>query len=82
MDLAIDQYTGRLHGVVWHEIRRVVLKRDDHKCIDCGQSVTERTAHIHHRLELSEGGTNHPDNLEVRCPKCHKKKHPHMRYVI
>jgi len=34
--------------------------------------------HIHHALELSQGGTNHPSNLKVSCKDCHKKIHPFM----
>ena len=34
--------------------------------------------HIHHTLELSEGGTNHPSNLKTLCKDCHKIRHPFM----
>lgn len=79
--LALWEWTRRLYGERWREIRREVLTRDAYRCVACGCGVTEGTSHIHHRLLLSQGGTNHIDNLETRCPEHHEDKHPHMRYV-
>ena len=82
MDLQMHQYCRRLYGQTWHEIRKAVLERDSYKCIECGCEVKEGKCHIHHRLPLSEGGTNHIDNLETRCVDHHKDKHPFMKYIL
>lgn len=79
--LSIREWTKRLYGEQWRELRREVLERDGHECVFCGCPVLESTSHIHHRLPLSEGGTNHIDNLESRCPKHHEDRHPHMKYT-
>lgn len=82
MVLNTRNWCRRLYGQPWRELRRQVLARDGYKCVACGEPITERTSHIHHRLPLSEGGTNHLDNLESRCKGDHKDKHPFMKYVL
>lgn len=79
--LRFHEWAKRLYGNRWREIRRLILSRDGHKCIVSGHEVTEKTSHIHHRLALSQGGTNHSDNLETRSPLRHEDAHPFMRYV-
>lgn len=79
--LAMHEWTQRLYGRRWREIRSDILERDGYKCVVCGEEITEKTSHIHHRLPLSECGTNHPDNLETRCPRHHEDAHPFMRYM-
>jgi 5-methylcytosine-specific restriction endonuclease McrA len=52
--------------------------RDEGICGYCFDVVELHKCHIHHALELSEGGTNHPSNLKVLCVDCHKARHPFM----
>lgn len=63
----------------WREIRQFVYERDGGKCVYCATPVRLDECHIHHVLELSQGGSNHPSNLKTLCIECHKKRHPHMR---
>ena len=60
----------------WDSIRADVLKRDGHRCGNCGSSTS---LHVHHIVPLSKGGTNNPSNLRTLCEDCHKLLHPHMR---
>jgi 5-methylcytosine-specific restriction endonuclease McrA len=62
----------------WREIRQFVYERDGGLCQHCGNLTHFDECHIHHVLELSEGGTNHPSNLKTLCKKCHKIRHPFM----
>jgi len=43
------------------------------KCEQCGLNVNLT---VHHKKQLSQGGTNERNNLEVLCLRCHKQKHP------
>lgn len=64
---------------LWRPLRQWVYERDSGKCQYCGIDVELHKCHIHHVLELSEGGTNHPTNLKTVCVPCHKHRHPHMK---
>ncbi len=53
--------------------RLIKLQQTNYTCEGCGIKGSRQKIHIHHK-DLSK--TNHdPANLEVLCPKCHKKKH-------
>ena len=58
--------------VSWAEIRALVLKRDNYKCLQCGEKADQ----VHHIVPVCVN----PDlefemsNLESRCLKCHKHK--------
>jgi 5-methylcytosine-specific restriction endonuclease McrA len=64
---------------LWRMLRQYAYERDGGKCRYCGDVVELNECHIHHILELSQGGTNHPTNLKTSCKKCHKIKHPFMK---
>lgn len=52
--------------------RSNVLKRDKDKCVVCGNNSR---LHIHHKIPVSESGTDDLDNLETLCDLCHAEKH-------
>jgi 5-methylcytosine-specific restriction endonuclease McrA len=70
---------GRMSLDIWRPLRQWVYERDSGKCRYCGNSVELFECHIHHVLELSEGGVNHPSNLKTLCIPCHKNRHPFMK---
>jgi 5-methylcytosine-specific restriction endonuclease McrA len=41
-------------------------------CEKCGRA---KNLTAHHIVPLSEGGTNHPDNIAVLCIACHLAEH-------
>lgn len=53
------------------EIRRLVMKRDDYRCQQCGS--TEQLS-IDHRVPRSKGGSSYPPNLQVLCMPCNMRK--------
>jgi 5-methylcytosine-specific restriction enzyme A len=63
---------------LWRILRQYVYERDKGECQYCGCKVELTDCHIHHVLELNQGGTNHPSNLKTSCKNCHKKIHPFM----
>jgi hypothetical protein len=45
------------------------------------QYVTVSGAHVHHKLEISKGGSHTLSNLELLCDDCHAGKHPNNPFV-
>jgi len=76
------EQSGRLYKPIpyrsplWQEIARQVKIRDGWRCQKCG---TSKTLDVHHRRKISEGGTNHPNNLITLCRSCHGNHHPERR---
>jgi hypothetical protein len=59
--------------------RTEILRSKDYTCEECGARPEKdrKTVilHIHHRVFVSEGGTDDRDNLEVVCRPCHAGIH-------
>lgn len=51
--------------------RELVLARDGNKCVKCGSTEDLTIDHIH---PLSEGGVNHPVNMQTLCVNCNVLK--------
>ena len=60
---------------MWYAFRNYILKRDDFKCLACGN---KSALHIHHIVPVSENPNlmYDEDNCLTLCSKCHRKKHP------
>lgn len=69
------QYPGQ-YPPNWAELRLEILRRDGHRCGNCGSTTN---LHVHHIVPLSKGGSSDPGNLRTLCESCHKRLHPHMR---
>jgi hypothetical protein len=52
--------------------QRVILDRDGHKCVRCGNTTALR---LHHIVMVVDGGTNDPGNLTTLCARCHDEWH-------
>ncbi len=52
-------------------LRRNVYKRDDHKCLKCGQ---KENLSIDHIVPLSKGGLKAKFNLQTLCVSCNSQK--------
>jgi len=57
-----------------NSIKNEVKFRQNYSCQHCGRTLPA-TAHIHHKIHVSEGGTTTLDNLIALCPDCHTKHH-------
>lgn len=68
----------------FRDARQQAIERAKGRCVDCGRvcawkdGAKWRTAgmggEVDHVRALSEGGTNDPGNLELRCKSCHAKR--------
>lgn len=62
----------------WGMRRKYIAKLNNYTCNRCGNKGW-LGFHIHHKVHLSQGGTNDLANLEYLCKFCHESEHPHMR---
>jgi 5-methylcytosine-specific restriction endonuclease McrA len=61
-----------LRSDAWRRKRALVLKRDRHKCVQCGQKATQ----IHHAKYAPKNIGREPiEWLVSLCRPCHKKQH-------
>ena len=67
-----NRHHGRLEGVEYHQVRKEVLSRDGHQCINCGST---EDLEIHHIVPISKSGTNEISNLVSVCSDCHYHIH-------
>ena len=53
------------------EVRMYVWRRDQGRCIKCGNNKNLEFDHI---IPVSEGGSNTGRNIQLLCSECNKKK--------
>jgi len=58
-----------LNSMAWQKIRKIILKRDDHRCQRC--RATSNELHIHHIVPYRISQDNSEANLVTFCPSCH-----------
>ena len=68
--------TGRWGGprtatAGWKKLRRTVLARDRGICHLCGKAGADI---VDHKVPVSLGGGDDPDNLGAICDPCHRRK--------
>ena len=66
---------SRGYGQTWRNIRTWILRRDKHLCQTCKAAgrLTPATE-VDHIINKAQGGTDHPDNLQAICHRCHGVK--------
>jgi len=67
-----EAYFTYMRSELWKEIRSVVLERDRHECLCCGEPATE----VHHRsysAKVMAGNDN--SKLASICGRCHNRLH-------
>lgn len=58
----------------FYRLRWVTLERDNFTCQYCGASAPDVVLWIDHRVPVSEGGTDDPNNLVTACIACNLGK--------
>lgn len=66
-DKGIDYYKSE----EWQILRKKALKRDGHKCQECGKTKMLHVHHIKYRYHSKE-----LKDLVILCKYCHADKHP------
>ena len=75
-----DPDTKKRYGRSWERIRKqyVSLHPFCEECYERG--IITPVEHVHHKIPLTEGGTNDFDNLESLCKSCHRAIHNRMTH--
>ena len=66
-------------------LRKKVLLRDGHRCVDCGANPATDpfvTLEVDHRVPVSKGGTNDLTNLQTLCWACNRGKGMQMDHKL
>ena len=63
----------------YKDLQKAVLERDNYTCQECGKSVwhpiLRSYAPPHHKIKLSQCGSDTLENMEAICMNCHAKEH-------
>ena len=63
----------------WWQVRAIVLDRDQHHCVACGELCNRGEADVHHLIPRAHGGPDEPFNLVTLCDGCHGARHPNLQ---
>lgn len=62
--------------------RKFLFWQSDAKCENCGSDWYKgHMLEAHHKVPLSDGGSNSVDNGEMLCRPCHADKHESLSHV-
>jgi 5-methylcytosine-specific restriction protein A len=70
-----DPESNRRYGRMWKRVRAAFLAEHP-LCEMCAAEgrLTPATL-VHHRVKLTDGGGNEPENLQALCAECHSRLH-------
>jgi 5-methylcytosine-specific restriction endonuclease McrA len=72
-DLKKKNYKLFLKSKYWKEVRLVVYKRDNYKCVYCGSKEKIQAHHLTYKNHYKEH--KNLQDLITLCEKCHKSEH-------
>lgn len=61
---------------------RALFEAQDGFCAACRVDLSIAGYHVDHVHPLSKGGSNGPENLQLLCPTCNKKKSAKLNWVL
>jgi len=72
MDSYVKHVAIRLKGAAYKKLQLEVMERDNWTCQECGRWTQSPP---HHRVYLSQGGSDIESNLITLCRDCHRLVH-------
>jgi 5-methylcytosine-specific restriction endonuclease McrA len=63
-------------------LKRKILQEYNGRCAICGELLTLDSVTLDHKIPLSEGGTNHPLNIQPLCSLCNSGKSDYYEETI
>lgn len=70
-----DRETNKRYGRTWKQIRAAFLSANP-LCVMCHSDGRYTPAVLaHHKVKLSDGGTNDWNNMVALCQECHSRLH-------
>lgn len=70
LDAAADA-AGPRRAPIPEDVRRGVFRRDGGRCVECGSGELLQFDHV---IPVALGGASTPDNLQVLCATCNRRK--------
>lgn len=61
--------------IISGNLRHIIFKKDNYRCVECGISNKESVLHIDHIKPWSKGGLTELNNLQTLCRDCNLAKH-------
>ena len=82
----VEQITPRAkRRPISTRLRYEIFLRDGHRCVDCGASAQDDPfvrLEVDHRVPVSKGGTNDPENLQTLCWACNNGKSDQLDHKL
>lgn len=70
-----DPESSKRYGRTWKQIRAAFLSANP-LCVICKEQDRLTPATLaHHKIKLSDGGTNDWENMAALCQECHSRLH-------
>ena len=69
------EISSRPEDEEYGELRRIILREDQRRCLICGRDGDVANLHMHHVIPLYKRGTNERSNLATVCWSCHARTH-------
>lgn len=75
-----EQDRAKQRSLMTPELRRRIAERDNYTCQICGRYMPDGVGlQIDHIIPVAKGGKTTPDNLQVLCAECNRKKSDRVR---
>lgn len=71
-NIKVIDRTIYIRGKIPEELRNRIYKRDDYKCVKCGEKEDLTLDHI---IPFIKGGPTKRNNLQTLCRRCNSLKH-------
>jgi 5-methylcytosine-specific restriction endonuclease McrA len=76
-----EQYHKELEHPLWLKKRKIILERDNHKCVLCGSTSNLRVHHT--RYSDNKKAWEYPNAVLITlCEDCHKKVHSDINHSL
>jgi ATP-dependent DNA helicase RecQ len=63
----------------WQAVRRIVIERDEGRCVECGE---QGELDVHHLIPRAAGGRDEASNCALLCDGCHARRHPNLQVSL
>ena len=69
---------GAVRGAIPQEVRKVVWRRDDARCVRCG---SQERLDLDYIVPVAQGGVTTAENVRILCQSCERGKLPSMEML-
>lgn len=74
------EYASRFNKIIWKNIRKLVLYRDNYTCNKCG--IKNKSLDVHHKKPWRFTKNDNSDNLISLCRKCHREEDVKIQKIL